>query len=130
LKLPVNSPLFLVCERGPGINLVLKFSQMTDAATGQTLPGHGTQFALSNIEPTAMLGRINKVDAFDIGPGDSWFKGGVKSSFGMGVEVIHDKRDLVTISISSIQEMSDFKRPIFAAYEPLLAESQRAVLQT
>ncbi len=69
LKVPIDSPLLFIGGCRPSVNFGLEFSQGFDAAACETLPGDGAQFALSNIEPTAMLGRINKVDAFDIGSG-------------------------------------------------------------
>ena len=84
-------------------------SRWADASVGKTLSGEGTQFTFGNIEPTPMFGGIDKVNAVDIGSSDSGFKDGVESALGMGVEIIHDERNLVAISIAGIQEMGDFQ---------------------
>ena len=75
-----------------------------------------------------MFGGVDKVDAFDVSPRHIWCEGFVASAFRRGIEVIHQQSNLVTVYVSSIKEMGNFKGPI--RLRPLLAESRRMARQT
>ena len=112
LTVPINSALFVISLSRPSLNLTLKVFKMTDTSVTQTLPGQGTQFTLGDIEPSAMFRSVDKVDTFDILSGNSRFKGGIKSTFGMGIEIIaYEGNALVTVA--RLKQVSDFKGPIF-----------------
>ena len=60
-----------------------------------------------------MLWRINKAKALEIGSGNSGYKGNIKGAFGVGIELIADEGDFVTIRVAGIQQVGDFERPVF-----------------
>jgi hypothetical protein len=59
-----------------------EFVQFAGASAGQALARHATQRALGNIEPTAMLGGENEVNAFYVRTSDFW----------LGVSVFKDRK--------------------------------------
>src|SRR5882724_7042357 len=68
LELPVHAALFGVGLVGPDPDLRLQQRQFTDAASVQALACEATQLAFSDVQPTAVFGRMAKVDPPDIPP--------------------------------------------------------------
>src|SRR5215213_4552840 len=57
-ELPVDAALLGVGFLGPGADLRLQEVQLADAASRQALAREATEFALGDIEPTAVFGRV------------------------------------------------------------------------
>jgi hypothetical protein len=68
LELPVHAALFGVGRVGPGPDLRLQQRQFADAASAQALAREATPLAFGDIQPTAVFGRVAKVDPLDIPP--------------------------------------------------------------
>jgi hypothetical protein len=56
----------------------------------QTLAAEDTQFNFGHVEPTAMLGRVMKVQAAQPPLRFHWGKRGVEQSRDIGVEIVQD----------------------------------------
>jgi hypothetical protein len=87
-ELPVDTTFFLVCSFRPGSNFSLQLVKFADPPSGEALTCHAPQFALRNVEPTAMLWREHKVDPLQICSGNGWFKNVIEGTFGMRVQVV------------------------------------------
>ena len=75
----------------PDPDLGLQQRQLADAAITQALARQATQFAFGDVQPTAMLRRVAKVDPLDIRPRDLGRERRVERTFGMRVEVVADQ---------------------------------------
>src|SRR5215213_1511939 len=66
-ELPVHAALFGVGLVSPDPDLRLQQRQFADAPPGQALAREATQLAFGDVQPTAVLGRVAKVDPLDVG---------------------------------------------------------------
>ncbi len=67
-ELTVHAALFGVGLVGPDPDLRLQQGQFADAPVAQALARQATQFAFGDVQPTAVFGRVAKVDPIDIRP--------------------------------------------------------------
>src|SRR5271156_3178132 len=67
-ELPVHSALFGIRFICPDPDLGLQQRQLADTAVAQALACQATQFTFGDVQPTAVLRRVAKVDPLDIGP--------------------------------------------------------------
>ena len=112
-ELPIDAALFGVGLFGPGGDFALQFGQFTDPAVAQALTGQAAQLALGDVQPTAVLGRVAEVDSLHVRAGTLRFERFVERSFGVRVAVVADQRHFRAASITPIQQLSDFERPVF-----------------
>ncbi len=57
----------------------------------QTLTRQDSQFGFHHIEPTAVLGRVMKLDALDQAPGFDRCKGFIEGRGRVNIQVVHDQ---------------------------------------
>ena len=67
-ELPIDAALVVVGVFGPVTYFALQFPDRLKPAARDALSGHAAQFVLGDVEPTAVLGRVAKVEPFHIGP--------------------------------------------------------------
>src|SRR2546427_6548989 len=65
LELPIDPTLLLITRRGPRGGFRRKLLSVTKPAVVQTLTRQRTQFVFRNVEPTAVLGRVPKLEPPD-----------------------------------------------------------------
>src|SRR5438045_971284 len=82
-ELPVYPALFGIRFVRPDPDFGLQYCQFADAAVTQALARQATQFAFGDVQPTAMLRRVAKVDPLDIGPRQLGRERRVECPFGM-----------------------------------------------
>jgi hypothetical protein len=102
-KLPVDGPLLDVCSSGPSGDFRLQGHNVADAAVGQALAGHATQFAFRHVEPTAVLGGVGEVDPSHLLAGFLGRECFVERPFRMRVQVVADQCDSRRIRITSVE---------------------------
>ena len=118
-ELPVNGPLLGVCSLSPGSDLRLQSRDVTHAATRHALAGQAAQFAFRHVQPTAVLGSVDKVNPPNVFAGFLGWKCFVERSLGMRVQVVADQNDARRVRVLGVQQMGDFMSPIdFRAMRP------------
>lgn len=78
----------------------------------KALAREGTQEALRDVKPTAMLGRIVNLEAFGERSGLGWGECLVEGSDGMCVQVIHDQPDQRRFGIVYSKQFLDLPCPV------------------
>ena len=68
------------------------------------MAGHATQLALRHVEPTAVLGGVNKVDPPHVGAGLVGRKRFVERSFRVRVQVVADQCDPLDAGVAGVQQ--------------------------
>ena len=95
---PINLNSFRIscihpCLNFPGQRLLIWY------ATIDALSGQDTEFDLSHVEPTAMLGQEVKLEAIDYSSGFIGLKGQIESGRSMRVEIIKYHNDLLYLQL-------------------------------
>ena len=91
-ELPVDLALDAVSGRLPGRDLVAQDPEGGDAAV-EALTDHDAELDLGDVEPTAVLGRVDELEAVPQGLGLGRRKGLVESAGAVGVQVVHHQCD-------------------------------------
>ena len=74
-----------------------------DQAISEALAGQATEFAFGDVQPTAVFGCVNEVEAFHIRAGLFGRKRFVEGSDRMRVEVVADQCDHLAFGIARVQ---------------------------
>ena len=99
-ELPVNSSLFGVRLVGLDFDFALQAGQFADSTDAQTLTGQATEFAFGNVQPTAVLGRVTKVNPLHIRTRDFWREFLLERPFCVRVEIVADQCYLRALGVS------------------------------
>lgn len=110
-EVPMDTGSMVVAVTLPSSQFLPEQTYVINPA-GEALSGHNIKFYFSDVQPTAMLRRVMDFQLF----GDSAsFRGRkclVQGGKRMGVEVVHDKDDSVTVRIANIHQIFDFLSPV------------------
>ena len=99
-ELPVDLGLYPVSGRLPGGDFGAQGVDGVDAAV-QALADHDVEFDLGDIQPTAVLGGKDKLEAVPKRLGPGRFEGFVERAGAVGVEVVHHQGDACGVGIAS-----------------------------
>ena len=86
--------------------------EVANASAGQALAGQATEFAFGDVQPTTVLGRMDPGDLSHELPSLFGRERFIEGPFRVRIQVIGNQRDLRTLGISRVEQMSDFESPI------------------
>src|SRR5438874_3862877 len=104
LELPIDPTLLRVTRRGPRGGFHRKLLGVAKPAVVQTLPRQRTQFVFRNVEPTAVLGRVPKLEPPDQLPCPRRVKRLVKRAHRGRVEIVADHEHFVRLRVTRPQQ--------------------------
>jgi len=108
---PVDRVGVVVAMSFPRRNFASHLVDFGDA-TVKALAFEGTEFDFSDVEPTAMLGRVMDFKTLSQSPGLWRWEGVVKRADGMDIEIVHDQPDFNGIGITLLQHVPNKEGPI------------------
>lgn len=91
---------------------MLQGFEFANSSSVKALARHAAEFILGNVQPAAVFGRKTKVDAANVLARAFRFEGFIERADGVGVQVVADQRDPITIRAPSVQQTSDFLSPV------------------
>ena len=109
-ELPVDLGLDAVSGRLPSRDLVAQDPEGGDAAV-EALTDHDAELDLGDVEPTAVLGRVDELEAVPQGLGHGRRKGLVEGAGAVGVQVVHHQCDSLGAGVA-LGDVVEEVRPV------------------
>ena len=76
---------------------------MVDPTLTDALSRQRTKLVLGDIQPTAVLGGVTKLDAANQLPCPFWFEGFVERAFGVCVQIVTDQNHFLTRRVTTFE---------------------------
>ena len=110
-EVPMDAGSMVVAITLPSSHFLPEQSYVINSA-GETLSGHNIKFNFSDVQPAAMLRRVIDFQPFGDSVGFRGRKCLVQGGKSVGVEVVHNKNNSVTVGIADIHQIFNLRSPV------------------